>query len=128
MAISIYYAARRKAPLSSNEIAAIQEIVRRYSVDDQIERLLSLGTGLNWESFGYSTNLEPSRFLKKGLVLWGSTKLPDNQEEASWIGVQHWCKCLSEIRLSVSGCEWNVAVEDHEIRWDAVLNSYDPTL
>ncbi len=128
MAISIYYAARRKAPLSSNEIAAIQEIVRRYCVDDQIERLISLGTGLNWESFDYSTNLEPSRFLKKGLVLWGSTKLPDNQEEASWIGVQHWCKCLSEIRLSVSGCEWNVAVEDHEIRWDAVLNSYDPTL
>lgn len=128
MAISIYYAARRKAPLSSNEIAAIQEIVRRYCVDDQIERLLSLGTGLNWESFDYSTNLEPSRFLKKGLVLWGSTKLPDNQEEASWIGVQHWCKCLSEIRISVSGCEWNVAVEDHEMRWDAVLNSYDPTL
>lgn len=128
MAISIYYAARRKAPLSSNEIAAIQKVVRRYCVKDQIERFLSLGVGLNWESFDYSTNLEPSRFLKKGLVLSGSTKLPDNQQNASWVGVQHWCQCLSEIRISVLGCEWNVAVEDHEMQWDAALNLYDPTL
>lgn len=128
MAISIYYAARRKAPLSSNEIAAIQKVVRRYCVNDQIERFLSLGVGLNWESFDYSTNLEPSRFLKKGLVLSGSTKLLDNQQNASWVGVQHWCQCLSEIRISVPGCEWNVAVEDHEMQWDAALNLYDPTL
>lgn len=128
MAISIYYAARRKAPLSSNEIATIEEIVRRYCVGDQIERFLSLGAGLNWESFNFSRNLEASLFLKKGLVFSGSTKLPDNREDASWVGVQHWCKCLSEIRISVSGCEWNVAVEDHEMQWDAMLNSYDPTL
>jgi hypothetical protein len=128
LAISIYYVGRRKAPLSSNEIASIEEIVRRYCVDDQIERFLSLGAGLNWESFDFSTNLEPSRFLKKGLVRSGSTKLPDNQEDAPWVGLQHWCKCLTEIRIKVSGCGWKVAVEDHEMRWDEVLKSYDPTL
>ncbi|AYO02781.1 hypothetical protein D8767_14315 [Pseudomonas sp. LTGT-11-2Z] len=105
----------------------MEEIVRRHCVDDQIERFLSLGSGLNWESFDFSTNLEPSRFLKKALVFSGATKLPDNQEDASWVGIQHWCKCLSEIRIAVSGCEWNVAVEDHAMQWDAVLNSYDPT-
>ena len=127
MAISIYYTAWLKAPLSSNEVTVIEEIVRRYCVDDQIERFFSLGSGLNWESFDFSTNLEPSRFLKKGLVFSGATKLPDNQEDASWVGIQHWCKCLSDIRIAVSGCEWNVAVEDHEMQWDAVVNSYDPT-
>lgn len=127
MAISVYYTARRKAPLSLNEITVLKEIVHRHCVDDQIERFLSLGSGLNWESFDFSTNLEPSRFLKKGLVFSGSTKLPDNREDASWIGVRHWCKCLSEIRNAVSGCEWNVEVEDHEIQWDATVNAYDPT-
>ena len=127
MALSIYYTARRKAPLSLSEITVVEAIVHRHCVDDQIERFISLGSGLNWESFDFSINVEPSRFLKKGLVFSGSTKLPDNQEYATWIGVQHWCKCLSEIRIAVSGCEWNVQVEDHEMQWDAAVNSYDPT-
>lgn len=127
MALSIYYTARRKAPLSLSEITVVDAIVHRHCVDDQIERFISLGSGLNWESFDFSINVEPSRFLKKGLVFSGSTKLPDNQEDATRIGVQHWCKCLSEIRIAVSGCEWNVQVEDHEMQWDAAVNAYDPT-
>lgn len=127
MALSIYYTARRKAPLSSSEIAAVEEVVRRHSVNDQIEQFLSLGTGLNWETFDFATNVEPRRFLKKGVVFSGATQLPDNQEDASWIGIQHWCRCLSEIRLAVPGCEWTVQVEDHEIPWDAAANAYDPT-
>jgi hypothetical protein len=127
LALSIYYTARRKAPLSLSEITVVESIVHRHCVDDQIERFISFGSGLNWESFDFSINVEPGRFLKKGLVFSGSTKLPDNQEDATWIGVQHWCKCLSEIRIAVSGCEWNVQVEDHEMQWDAAVNAYDPT-
>ena len=127
MAISIYYTARRKAPLSLNELAVVEQIVHRHRVEDEIERFLSRRAGLNWESFDFSTNLESSSFLKKGVVLSGSTKLPDNQENASWIGVQHWCKCLSELRNSVPDCEWNVKVEDHEMHWDASVSAYDPT-
>lgn len=126
MTISIYYTARRKAPLSLSEIALVKEIALRHSVDEQIEQFLSLGSGLNWETFDFSTNQEPSRFLKKGVVFSGSTKLPDNQEDASWIGVQHWCKCLSEIRIALPDCEWSVSVEDHEMQWDAAVNAYDP--
>lgn len=128
MGISIYYAARRKAPLCSNEIAAIEEIVRRYCVDDLMELFLSRGIGYNWEPFDFSTNLEPRRLLKKSLVLSGSTKLPDNQENATWIGIQHWCKCLTEIRRSIPGSDWSVSVDDHEMVWDVAIRSYDPTL
>ena len=126
MSISIYYTARRKASLRPNEISAVTEIARRHSVDEQIKQLLATGKGLNWESFHFAVNSEPSGFFKNGVVFSGSTKLPDNQEDATWLGVQHWCKCLSEIRTALSGCDWHVAVEDHALQWDPAVSAYDP--
>ncbi len=126
MAISIYYIARRKAPLTSSEVTAITTIVSDHSVDGQIEHLIATGVGLNWESFDFAINSEPGGLFKKGTVFSGSTKLPDNREDATWIGVQHWCKCLSEVRAVLPGCDWRVTVEDHELQWDATANAYDP--
>jgi hypothetical protein len=127
LSISIYYTVHRKAPLNSSEIAAVTERVTHYSVDEQIDKLLATGLGLNWESFDFTINSQPSSIFKKGNVFTGSTKLPDNQEEATWIGLQHWCKCLSDLRTILSSCDWHVQVEDHEIEWDAVLGAYDPS-
>ena len=126
MSISIYYTARRKAPLRPNEISTVTDIARRYSVDEQIEQLLATGNGLNWESFDFAVNSEPRGFFKSGVVFSGSTKLPDNREDATWLGVQHWCKCLSEIRTALTGCDWDVAVDDHAMHWDTALSAYDP--
>lgn len=123
MAISIYYTARRRAALNSAEESAVTTIVSRYSVDEKIEQLLASGAGLNWESFDFTLNSELGGLFKKGVVLSGSTKLPDNQEDATWVGVQHWCKCLSEIRATLPECDWYVAVEDHELQWDARANA-----
>lgn len=128
MGVSIYYAARRRAPLCSSEISGIEAIIELHSVDDLAQRFLSQGTGLNWESFDHATNSEASRFLKRGLVFSGSTKLPDNHGDATWIGLQHWCTCLSAIRRSLPGADWSVSVDDHEIVWDAALSLYDPSL
>lgn len=127
MAISIYYTARRKTALTSSEKVAVSTIIDHYSVDEQIEQLLATGAGLNWESFDFSLNSEPGGLFKKGIVFSGSTKLPDNQEEATWIGVLHWCKCLSEIRVALPGCDWQVTVENHELQWDSGTNEYDPS-
>jgi hypothetical protein len=127
LTISIYYTAKRKAPLTLNEVTSVNSVASRHSVDEQIEQLLATGAGINWESFDFTVNSKPSGFFKKGIVFSGSTKLPDNREDATWVGVQHWCKCLSEIRVAIPGCDWHVAVEDHELQWDEVAKMFDPS-
>ncbi|MFP9459046.1 hypothetical protein AB6D30_01905 [Pectobacterium brasiliense] len=127
MAISLYYTARRKKSLSPQEISAVKEIVQRHSVNEHIEKYLTTGDGINWESFNFTLNAKIGNVFRKGIVFSGSTKLPDSNEEATWIGVQHWCQCLSEIRAALTHCEWHVAVDDHSIPWDAEAKAYDPT-
>jgi hypothetical protein len=127
LSISIYYTAHRKIPLNSSEIAAVSEKASHYSVNEQIDQLLDTGLGLNWESFDFTINSEAGSFFKKGIVFSGATKLPDNKEEATWVGLQHWCKCLSALRTILSNCDWHVQVEDHEIKWNAVAGAYDPS-
>lgn len=126
VAISLYYTARRKKSLNPQEIAVVKEIVQRHSVNDQIENYLATGEGLNWESFDFALNVKTGNVFRKGIVFSGSTKLPDNDEEATWVGVQHWCQCLSEIRSTLTHCEWHVSVDDHTIPWDDAAKAYDP--
>jgi hypothetical protein len=121
MSISIYYKVLRTEPLTDLERASVDSILRKYSVDEQIRKYLNSGQGLNWESFC----IYPSH--GNGLAIFeGATKLPDNTKDATWIGVQHWCAVLSEIRRGVDGATWRVAVEDHEIAWDETSKRYDP--
>ncbi|AOR63297.1 hypothetical protein KU73_16940 [Pectobacterium wasabiae] len=105
----------------------MQHIVQRYSVNEQIEKYLMTGEGLNWASFDFSLNVKTGNVFRKGIVLSGSTQLPDSDENASWIGVQYWCQCLSEIRTALTHCEWRVTIEDHSIPWDAEAKAYSPT-
>ncbi len=127
VAISIYYTAERRKLLNAQELALVSAIVRDFSVDQDIEQYLKCGNGLNWESFDISTNTEAGNLFKNGLVITGATKLPDNEENATWIGLQHWCNCLSKLRNAISGCNWKVYVEDHEIQWDKIQKAYDPS-
>lgn len=120
MSLSIYYTARRSKPLSPAEIAQATTLVERFSVEQRIQDFMACGEGLNWESFDFQVNGEATVFS-------GSTRLPDNTEDATWIGVQHWCQCLSQLRSALPGCQWRVAVEDHEIHWDVASLAYDPS-
>lgn len=126
VSVSIYYSARRKKPLSPSEIKEIELICARYSVDSQIEKFLSTGVGLNWESFQFELNGQRPGMFKSAIVFSGSTKLPDNSGEATWIGVQHWCGCLSELRRLLNSCDWSASVEDHDLHWDSLTLAYDP--
>jgi hypothetical protein len=122
MSISIYYEAKRTTELSSAEKQKVQEILDKNSMDKAIEKFMETGEGLNWESFGfYEEPYEP------GVILSGSTKLPDNTEEAAWTGTQHWCSALTEIRRAVQNATWDVQIEDHKMYWDADKQLYDPT-
>jgi len=109
MSVAVYYEARRARSLSADEKKAIDKIMEKYSVDDLIRRYVENGEGFDWESFELRDALEP------GVVLAGATKLPDNTEEAVWIGIQHWSNALGEIRRLLDDAAWRVSVEDHEI-------------
>ena len=122
MSISIFYTAVRRHGLTDAEQSAIAAVRSKYSQHDQIEKYLSTGEGLNWESFSF---YDPP--LSSGAIIEGATKLPDNSEDASWIGVQHWCKALSELRRAIPDAIWRVHVEDHDIPWDEGQQEYDPT-
>jgi hypothetical protein len=119
VSISIYYSAARTTPLGEKEKLNVEAAIRRASVDEDIEQYLRTGQGLNWESFSL---FQPPR---AGLVLEGSTKLPDNSDEAVLSGVRHWCRLLSTLRSIVKEATWRVAVEDHEIPWDEERQAFD---
>jgi hypothetical protein len=124
MSISIYYTARRPTPLSGTERAEINEITKKYSVEKEIERYLQTGDGHNWESFCIYDPKNPSEY---DVVFEGATNLPDNSEDAIWIGVQHWCSALTEIRKVIPDASWDVHVDDHEIQWDHHAGVFDPS-
>jgi hypothetical protein len=127
MSVSIYYEGKCKKPLNEGDLQTVAAIAEKFSVDNQIKKYIETGEGLNWESFHYETNVSEGGLFKKGTVFEGSTKLPDNTEDAMWEGVQHWCHCLSELRNSLPNLEWQVRVEDHNIQWDKSARAYDPT-
>lgn len=126
MSVSIYYNARRRAQLTPSEIETIKNIINKYSIDELLEAYFFEGTGLNWESFDYEFNTEAGSFFTKGIVFCGSTKLPDNTDDAIVFGLQHWSKCLTEIHLALPRCNWSVRVDDHVIEWDTKSNVYNP--
>ena len=124
MSISIYYTARRQQPLSHHEQAAIERHSAAYWIRDQVERYARNREGHNGMNFCiYDRNdrTEP------GIIFEGATQLPDNSQDALWELVQHWCKLLSEVRRAVSGAEWHVHVDDHDIAWDDKAQEYDPS-
>jgi hypothetical protein len=124
MSLSIYYTAHRESPLRPMESRRIAEILSAFSVDHRIEERMRSGMGLNWESFCV---YDPSNPTEVDIIFEGATRLPDNSENASWIGVQHWCNALTEIRRLLSDAEWYVAVEDHEVVWEPSSQRFDPS-
>ena len=124
MGISIYYTARRGTPLSAIERTELQRIKKEHAVEDQIDEYNRTGSGPNWESFCV---YDPRNLTKPNVIFEGATGLPTNSEDALWNGLQHWCAALAKIRLILSGAEWDVRVDDHDIVWDDVNSCYDPS-
>ncbi len=122
MGVSIYYHARRSQPLTKSESTLVKIIAHSGSVDAKIDKYLQTGDGLNWESFTLYN--APTAH---DLVLEGATRLPDNTEDAMWVGVRHWCVVLTLLRLAIHDAEWQVTVEDHPLKWDHKEKRYDPS-
>ena len=56
--------------------------------------------------------------MELDIVFEGATKLPDNSEDATWVGLQHSCQLLTDIRRNLPNVSWDVRVEDHVMVWD----------
>jgi hypothetical protein len=125
MSISIYYVASRESPLEASEVTLLNKLIEEYAVEDKIAQREKDGVGPNWQSFGVYRNNQRKEPL---VVFEGATGLPDNSEEAVWIGLQHWCKLLTQIRLALRGLTWRVHVDGHEILWDESRREYDPSI
>src|SRR5262250_1732950 len=94
MGISIYYAARRPRGMTEREWEAVENVVRRDSVQDRIEEYHRTGCGWNGEDFC----LYQPPFDSPDTILERATRLPDQDEEVFWVAIQHWCEALSELR------------------------------
>lgn len=114
MSISIYYVAYCRHQFSMSERASIDELIRRYSVKERIEEYRYSAEGLNWESFCVH---DPNAPTEPGVIFEGATTLPDNPSDALWLGLQHWCRLLSEIRRALPDSSRRMHVDDHDILW-----------
>lgn len=125
MSVSLYYSATRALPLSTAEQEQVSALINRYSIEDQLQEYFKTGSGFNWESFHV---YERDDKTEPDVIFEGSTKPPDNSEAAIWIGLQHWCQLLTEIRRSLPGAVWHVHLDDHEIVWNEETDSFDPSI
>jgi hypothetical protein len=123
MGISIYYSARRAKELTDVEHKAIEEVVGRYSVKEQVEAYIWTGIGWSGEDFC----LYDPPFDEPEIVLEGATRLPDSSQKELWAAVNHWCRALSEIRRLLSDTIWHVHVDEHVIPWDEEQREFDPS-
>ncbi len=106
MSMSIYYTAKRNCPLNDNEKRAVQEIVDKYCLEfplkDKHENFCLYG--------------EP--FDEQDTVLDGATTIPMNMD-IFYDVIQYWLKCLSELTVFLSDCEWNVHLDDVNLIWES---------
>ncbi len=108
--------------MADAERMAIEEVVEKYSVKEQIEEYHHTGTG--WQGDDFCVYDEP--FDSPDTIFEGATKLPDDSEDSMWEAVQRWCNALSEIRRILPDADWQVHVDDHDIQWDEAGQVYDP--
>lgn len=114
----------RDEPLSDAERLAVAAIIGEFGVEDQIERFGADPEALNWESFLWVD--DPS----EGVVLSGSTRLPDVTMSASFTGIDHWGRMLGRIRGDLfPNAEWDVHVEGEPVTWIGDEQRFgDPTV
>ncbi|MDX2295937.1 MULTISPECIES: hypothetical protein [Streptomyces] len=104
MSVSVYYSARRPAPLTPAEAAAVERVtaahLAAFPYDDE-ESLYLYG----------DPGPEPDALLA------GSTKLPRDPDRLLPVLV-HVLDAVTELRRALPGAEWHVHVDDQDVPWE----------
>lgn len=119
--MSIQYSAARGRALTDVERRLLEEKLRQFSVDRQIEKYRTTGEGPNWDPF---TLFDPP-YREAEIIIEGATRLPDNTQDAVVMGLQHWCDLLAELRKEIEGAQWRVMVDRRPIPWDEESGEYE---
>ncbi len=101
--VSLYYTARRAAPLTDAELTAVGQVVDTCNANAPFSR--------EEEGLYLYDRLEP------GTVLDGSTKLPGADDRTIPSRV-HWLAAVSALRTAVPDADWTFTLDDYEIEWD----------
>ncbi|RDI34257.1 hypothetical protein DFR72_1014 [Lentzea flaviverrucosa] len=101
--VSLYYTARRAAPLTGAELTVIGQVVDTCNENAPFSR--------DEEGLYLYDRLEP------GTVLDGSTKLPAADDRAV-PSLVHWLAAVTALRNAVPDADWTFTLDDYEIEWD----------
>lgn len=100
MAVRLHYRATRPQVLSSDEVALARGLVAAHNAAFPFEaELLTLADA-------------------DDDVLHGTTTLPGQDPFATFLGLAHWCRALTEVRRALPGTVWDVRVDDEPVPWD----------
>jgi hypothetical protein len=112
VSVSLYYRARRTAPPSEAEAAAVERIeaAHQESFPYEDEESLYLYEDL-YEDLYEGGGSEP------GEILAGSTKLPLEEDRMMPV-IAHVLDSLTELRRALPGADWRVHIDDLDIPWD----------
>lgn len=112
MGQSMFAEVKRAEPLTEAERTEVQQIVNKFDMSHMAETWdPAKGVGENWSAFIWD---EPG----DGVVLDGSTRLPDVSVNRMIDAVDHFGIMLGRIRLEVlPDAAWSVWVESTELVW-----------
>ncbi|MEM7345496.1 MAG: hypothetical protein AAF485_14740 [Chloroflexota bacterium] len=58
------------------------------------------------------------------MIFEGATKLPNNTPDALMIGLEHWLDVLTQIRRAIVNASWHVHVDDTDVLWDEISQTF----
>lgn len=108
--MSLYYSFVHEFDLSDEP--ALQEIAMAW---------ISGLDGQAYEPLGWF----PTERTENGYLHSGATKLPRDLRTA-WKAIQLGCQLLSQLRQAQGGSDWSVTADDHDCRWIAQEQRFDP--
>lgn len=105
MSVSLYYSARRAAPLTGSETAAVERVLTAHL-----------------SSFPFAEGDEPLCLYDGGgrnpeHVLAGSTKMP-LKEDRTLPFLEHLMASVTRLRRAVPDADWHVHLDDMDLPWD----------
>lgn len=104
MSVSLYYTARRAAPLTESESAAVARVVAAHRTSFPYEDEESL--------YVYDP-----RTAEPGQVLDGSTKMPFDPGRLLPV-ITHVLDSVTELRRALPDADWRVHMDDLDVPWD----------
>ena len=100
MAVRLHYRATRPAPLTPDEVAGARGLVAAHNADFPFD-----ADALDLADPGDAS-------------LQGSTTLPQQDPFATFLGLAHWCRALTDVRRALPGTAGHVSVDDDPVPWD----------